>query len=69
MQRQLEEMIREKKEKSYELKTLTTKIVSQEQQTTNEKRKEISRRHSNHYRGLHFKWYYTGAIEQERTCC
>ena len=29
MQRQLEEMIREKKEKSYELKTLTTKIVSQ----------------------------------------
>ena len=70
MQNQLEEVIREKKEKFYELKNSDNK--NSEPVATNKKRRnarKISRRHSNHYRGLHFKWYYTGAIEQERTCC
>ena len=69
VQNRLEEVIREKKEKFYEFKNSVTKISEPIATNNNEKTQEISRRHSCHYRGLDFKWYHIGEIEQERTCC
>ena len=70
MQKQHEEVIREKKEKFYEFKNSDNK-TSESIATSKHKRniREISRRHISHYKGLDFKWYHTREIEQQRTCC
>ena len=73
MQNQLEEVIREKKEKFYAFKSSSNKnsdpISTNNSTKTGEAQGKYSGGTAFIYGGLDFKWYHTREIQQERKHC